>query len=51
MQGTLKEGDKLKVYFKEGSEGLEIKATKPKAIKAAKAEADTDSEAGKEGIE
>jgi ATP-dependent Clp protease ATP-binding subunit ClpC len=38
LQGTLKEGDKLKVDHKEGAEGLEIKATKPKAIKASKTE-------------
>ena len=38
LQGTLKEGDKLKVDYKDGAEGLEIKATKPKAVKSAKSE-------------
>jgi ATP-dependent Clp protease ATP-binding subunit ClpC len=44
LQGTLKEGDKLKVDFKEGSEALEIKATKPKALKGAKNDSENDSE-------
>ncbi len=44
LQGTLKEGDKLKVDFKEGSESLEIKSTKSKAIKALKSESENDSE-------
>ena len=44
LQGTLKEGDKLKVDFKEGSEALEIKATKPKALKSAKNDSENESE-------
>ncbi len=36
LQGALKEGDKLKIDFKEGAEGLDIKVIKPKALKGAK---------------
>lgn len=40
LQGTLKEGDKLKVDFKEGAEALEIKSSKTKSSKPAKSEED-----------
>jgi len=48
LQGTLKEGDKLKVDFKEGAEALEIKSTKPKAVKTAKSDTDADASVDKE---